>query len=36
MLCEKCEKQDKKLLETRANLVINANYSSLALQMEDI
>ena len=30
------EKQDKKLLETRANLVINANYSSLALQMEDI
>lgn len=30
------EKQDKKLLETRANLVINASYSSLALQMEDI
>ena len=33
---ENVEKQDKKLLETRANLVINANYSSLALQMEDI
>ena len=30
------EKQDKKLLEIRANLVINAKYSSLALQMEDI
>ena len=33
---ENIEKQNKKLLETRANLVINANYSSLALQMEDI
>ena len=30
------EKNDKKLLEIRAKLVINANYSSLALQMEDI
>ena len=30
------EKQDKKLLETRANLVINASYSSLEIQMEEI
>lgn len=33
---ENIEKKDKKLLEERANLVINAYYSSLALQMEDI
>ena len=30
------EKQEKQLLEIRANLVINASFSSLALQMEDI
>ncbi len=33
---ENVDKKDKKLLETRANLVINASYSSLALQMEEI
>ena len=33
---ENIEKKDKKILEERANLVINAYYSSLALQMEDI
>ena len=29
-------KQDKRLLETRANLVINANYNLLKTQMEEI
>ncbi|MGN1327813.1 MAG: GH36-type glycosyl hydrolase domain-containing protein, partial [Clostridia bacterium] len=33
---QKKEEQDKKLLETRANLVINASYSSLELQMKEI
>ncbi len=29
------DKEDKKMLEARANLIINANYSSLELQMDD-